>query len=47
MKGSPVRVRASALHSGTYRRLIAPPKDPTRTEEWVGDLHTWRLEDNG
>jgi flavin reductase len=35
------------FHSGTYRRLIASPLDPTRTEEWAGDLHTWRLEDNG
>jgi flavin reductase (DIM6/NTAB) family NADH-FMN oxidoreductase RutF len=31
------------FHSGTYRRLIASPLDPTRTEEWAGDLHTWRL----
>jgi hypothetical protein len=29
------------------RRLIASPLDPTRTEESIGDLHTWRLEDNG
>ena len=33
------------FHSGTYRRLIASPLDPTRTEEWSGDLHTWRLGD--
>jgi flavin reductase len=32
------------FHSGAYRRLIASPVDPTRTEEWAGDLHTWRLE---
>jgi flavin reductase (DIM6/NTAB) family NADH-FMN oxidoreductase RutF len=31
------------FHSGAYRRLIASPLDPTRTEEWAGDLHTWRL----
>ena len=31
------------FHSGTYRRLIGSPVDPTRTEEWSGDLHTWRL----
>jgi flavin reductase len=31
------------FHSGAYRRLIASPIDPTRTEEWAGDLHTWRL----
>jgi flavin reductase len=31
------------FHSGTYRRLIASSVDPTRTEEWAGDLHTWRL----
>jgi len=30
-----------------YRRLITSPLDPTRTEEWAGDLHTWRLGDNG
>src|SRR5580692_8648967 len=31
------------FHSGAYRRLIASPLDPTRTEEWAGDLHTWQL----
>jgi flavin reductase (DIM6/NTAB) family NADH-FMN oxidoreductase RutF len=31
------------FHSGTYRRLIGSTVDPTRTEEWSGDLHTWRL----
>ena len=31
------------FHSGAYRRLMASPVDPTRTEEWSGDLHTWRL----
>jgi flavin reductase len=31
------------FHSGTYRRLIGSAVDPTRTEEWSGDLHTWRL----
>jgi flavin reductase (DIM6/NTAB) family NADH-FMN oxidoreductase RutF len=35
------------FHSGTYRRLIASPLDPTRTEEWVGDLHSWRLGHDG
>jgi flavin reductase len=31
------------FHSGAYSRLIASPVDPTRSEEWAGDLHTWRL----
>jgi flavin reductase len=35
------------FHSGAYRRLIASPLDPTRTAEWAGDLHSWRLGDNG
>jgi flavin reductase len=33
------------FHSGTYRRLVSSPVDPTRTEEWAGDLHAWRLGD--
>jgi flavin reductase (DIM6/NTAB) family NADH-FMN oxidoreductase RutF len=32
------------FHSGAYRRLIGSPIDPTRTEEWFGDLHAWRLD---
>jgi flavin reductase (DIM6/NTAB) family NADH-FMN oxidoreductase RutF len=35
------------FHSGAYRRLITSPQDPTRTEEWTGDLHTWRLDHQG
>jgi flavin reductase (DIM6/NTAB) family NADH-FMN oxidoreductase RutF len=35
------------FHSGAYRRLIASPVDPTRTEEWAGDLHAWRLGPGG
>ena len=31
------------FHSGTYRRLLSSPVDPTRSEEWQGDLHSWRL----
>jgi flavin reductase len=31
------------FHSGTYRRLVTSPADPTRSEEWDGDLHSWRL----
>jgi flavin reductase len=31
------------FHAGAYRRLIGSPVDPTRTEEWAGDLNTWRL----
>ncbi len=31
------------FHSGAYRRLMASPLDPTRTEEWTGELHTWGL----
>jgi flavin reductase (DIM6/NTAB) family NADH-FMN oxidoreductase RutF len=31
------------FHSGTYRRLIGSPLDPTQTEEWAGELHTWAL----
>jgi flavin reductase (DIM6/NTAB) family NADH-FMN oxidoreductase RutF len=30
------------FHSGTYRRLLDSP-DPTRSDEWLGDLHSWRL----
>jgi flavin reductase (DIM6/NTAB) family NADH-FMN oxidoreductase RutF len=37
------------FHSGTYRRLLASPGDPTRTDEWAGELHTWglRLDQHG
>jgi flavin reductase (DIM6/NTAB) family NADH-FMN oxidoreductase RutF len=35
------------FHSGAYRRLITSPEDPTRTDEWTGDLHAWRLDDQG
>ena len=35
------------FHSGTYRRLIGSAVDPTRTDEWSGDLHTWRLGAHG
>lgn len=35
------------FHSGAYRRLITSRIDPTRTEEWVGDLHAWRLGPGG
>jgi flavin reductase len=31
------------FHSGTYRRLFDSPGDPTRSEEWQGDLHSWQL----
>jgi flavin reductase (DIM6/NTAB) family NADH-FMN oxidoreductase RutF len=31
------------FHSGAYRRLVDSSVDPTRTEEWAGDLHTWVL----
>jgi flavin reductase (DIM6/NTAB) family NADH-FMN oxidoreductase RutF len=31
------------FHSGAYRRLVTAPGDPTRSEEWQGDLHSWRL----
>jgi flavin reductase (DIM6/NTAB) family NADH-FMN oxidoreductase RutF len=31
------------FHSGAYRRLLDSGVDPTRTEEWTGDLHTWGL----
>ena len=31
------------FHSGTYRRLLDSPGDPTRSEEWQGDLHSWQL----
>jgi flavin reductase (DIM6/NTAB) family NADH-FMN oxidoreductase RutF len=32
------------FHSGTYRTLLdARGGDPTFTEEWSGDLHTWVL----
>jgi flavin reductase (DIM6/NTAB) family NADH-FMN oxidoreductase RutF len=31
------------FHSGTYRRLLTAAGDPTRTEEWQGDLHSWHL----
>ena len=30
------------FHSGAYRKLL-DTEDPTRTEEWAGDLHTWVL----
>ncbi|HEY3772898.1 MAG TPA: flavin reductase family protein [Solirubrobacteraceae bacterium] len=32
------------FHSGAYRRLLDSPGDPTRSEEWQGDLHSWRLD---
>jgi flavin reductase (DIM6/NTAB) family NADH-FMN oxidoreductase RutF len=35
------------FHSGAYRRLIASPVDPTRSDEWLGDLHAWRLNPSG
>jgi flavin reductase (DIM6/NTAB) family NADH-FMN oxidoreductase RutF len=31
------------FHSGAYRRLMASTVDPTRTEEWSGELNTWGL----
>jgi flavin reductase (DIM6/NTAB) family NADH-FMN oxidoreductase RutF len=31
------------FHSGAYRSLMDSRSDPTRTEEWAGDLHTWVL----
>jgi flavin reductase (DIM6/NTAB) family NADH-FMN oxidoreductase RutF len=31
------------FHSGAYRTLMDSRADPTRTEEWAGDLHTWVL----
>jgi flavin reductase (DIM6/NTAB) family NADH-FMN oxidoreductase RutF len=31
------------FHSGTYRHLLDSAGDPTRSEEWHGDLHSWQL----
>jgi flavin reductase (DIM6/NTAB) family NADH-FMN oxidoreductase RutF len=31
------------FHSGAYRNLMASAIDPTRSEEWAGELHTWGL----
>ena len=31
------------FHSGTYRRLLTSPVDPTRSHNWDGDLNSWHL----
>jgi flavin reductase len=31
------------FHSGTYRSLMSSPGDPTQSDEWAGELHTWHL----
>lgn len=34
------------FHSGAYRSLINSGSELTRSEEWAGELHTWRLSDS-
>ncbi len=31
------------FHSGAYRHLINSTEDPTQSDEWSGELHTWSL----
>jgi len=31
------------FHSGAYRGLMASSVDPTKSDEWTGELHTWAL----
>jgi flavin reductase (DIM6/NTAB) family NADH-FMN oxidoreductase RutF len=35
------------FHSGAYRSLMSSAADPTRSDEWAGELHTWALQLRG